>query len=484
MKKKPKFIEGTIDDGYHSRYENPNKTPNQIIYLLYFYSILLRNKSNFPYPKFLFVHDLMRQKFGGFRTIVSKDNIAQFDANNNNICYKSEIFYNENDLECSCQIISQNQNRRPLRRSRKHEPTSHIILHMNNNNTNNHHHHQIYHHNNRNFGRYNLNQNGSQDDENSYKIFIHQLNNDEKVELPHTGEKIRVSFPLEIIICIKSGIRKGQISSNFVITFSPSYLQQKEYFINNYDEFQEDFNQFIQIGKFDNELSKVILSEKENNNNEDDRFDDNQKSFKSYELERIPKEIKVQFTTKNTIIKPNILAIRCWILNKYRNLIESNITSVSNTQNDYLASNDHSPWNVQLPSIIEIPNMLENQMISPLYSMDTEFKFKFINHIFMKQNHETPVLLIVFNRFEQQKFFETKNDKELNENRPLFIQFMSQVDPSLFHYLKVRGGNPFNVELVGEKPVDAGGPGRELFSSLIVEMMNEHIHIFTFNPNR
>lgn len=28
-----------------------------------------------------------------------------------------------------------------------------------------------------------------------------------------------------------------------------------------------------------------------------------------------------------------------------------------------------------------------------------------------------------------------------------------------------------------------GGPSREIFSSLIIEMMNKHLGMFTFNPN-
>lgn len=86
-------------------------------------------------------------------------------------------------------------------------------------------------------------------------------------------------------------------------------------------------------------------------------------------------------------------------------------------------------------------------------------------------------LQIVFNRFEQQKY-------NTEKARPLFIQFMDQIDEDLIPLSKVRGSNLFSTDLVGENAIYAGRPGRELLASLIMKMMNEHIGIFTFNPNR
>lgn len=68
--------------------------------------------------------------------------------------------------------------------------------------------------------------------------------------------------------------------------------------------------------------------------------------------------------------------------------------------------------------------------------------------------------------------------------RPLFVQFIEQVNEVSIQLLKVHHEQQFSVDLVGEKAIDGGGPTRELFSSLIVELMNEHIDIFTFNPKR
>lgn len=60
---------------------------------------------------------------------------------------------------------------------------------------------------------------------------------------------------------------------------------------------------------------------------------------------------------------------------------------------------------------------------------------------------------------------------------------MNQVQIKSIPKMKKSRLNPFMVKLVNEQAVDIGGPGREIFSNLIVEMMNDHLGIFTMNPN-
>lgn len=60
---------------------------------------------------------------------------------------------------------------------------------------------------------------------------------------------------------------------------------------------------------------------------------------------------------------------------------------------------------------------------------------------------------------------------------------MEQVDIDSIPLMKVQGKPPFSVDLVSEGSIDGGGPSREIFSSLIFEMMNDHLGIFTPNPN-
>lgn len=86
--------------------------------------------------------------------------------------------------------------------------------------------------------------------------------------------------------------------------------------------------------------------------------------------------------------------------------------------------------------------------------MRTESKFSFINNILKKEKTNEISLNLIFNRFEQQKFFDAiENRKEnsvLVSLRPLYVQLMEQIDYDSIPLLKVRGSPPFNVNLVGK----------------------------------
>ena len=60
---------------------------------------------------------------------------------------------------------------------------------------------------------------------------------------------------------------------------------------------------------------------------------------------------------------------------------------------------------------------------------------------------------------------------------------MKQVSIKLIPEMKITGSNPFSASLVNEAGVDVGGPGGEVFSNIVVEMMNDRLGIFTMNPN-
>ena len=45
-----------------------------------------------------------------------------------------------------------------------------------------------------------------------------------------------------------------------LLLLSPSEEQQKRYFVENYDEIQEDLKKFIELGKYDDEISKIALT--------------------------------------------------------------------------------------------------------------------------------------------------------------------------------------------------------------------------------
>ena len=539
--KSAKFTEGSIKDlnkESHFSFSMIQEVMNDVkkkknyrlVYLLFYYSILLTNENNLPYPKFLFVHDRLRQHFGGFRTVISKGDIEKYDKNDNDkIQYKSEVFTNEIDLECSCYLINIFETEK--RKKNAKEGSTSI---------------RVYHEPFNIFD--DTDQITSEKVENKYdicKIFIHQLKNDQRIELPQNGQKVQVSFPLEIIVFdSQTELKEGEA---FVIDFSASKAQEEDYFNTHFEDLQEDFEQFISLADYDDELSKIVLANKKreeseiiNNIDDDNDIDDddyidsdddnnqiiphltfgnipiyrfssissflsfhnsqagngapkkkkeNRDDFRLYEIEKIPMKITVNITNLN--MKAHIISLRYSILSNYSHLVESMMVSYSDEQNNFLRGNsteDSISWNIPLSSKDKLQNIYTRQIIRPAFSMNTELKFKFIHQIFMSESKGKPQLKIVFNRFEQQKFMDKFNNKNKNDKnnkaRPLFVQFMEQVDECSLPLLKVHSDVPFKSTLVGENAIDAGGPGRELFSSLIMEMMSEHDGIFTYNPNR
>ncbi|KAK8883885.1 hypothetical protein M9Y10_042986 [Tritrichomonas musculus] len=109
-----KYLEGSIaktDSSRNYRFSQAGSIKKwknyQSIYLLYYYSIMLNNESHLLYSLFLFVHDLMRQHFGGFKKVVTKGDIDKYKKDENDeIHYKSATFNNDVDLECSCELIN------------------------------------------------------------------------------------------------------------------------------------------------------------------------------------------------------------------------------------------------------------------------------------------------------------------------------------------------------------------------------------------
>lgn len=105
--KDQEFVEGSFINNKNQK----KKKNHSLLYILYYYSILLYNKDHLPYPKFLFVHDLIRQHFGGFRTVITQKDIKKFEEKKQNgIIYKSDVFNNDKDLFCSFKLINKQTN--------------------------------------------------------------------------------------------------------------------------------------------------------------------------------------------------------------------------------------------------------------------------------------------------------------------------------------------------------------------------------------
>lgn len=52
---------------------------------------------------------------------------------------------------------------------------------------------------------------------NAYKIVVHQLENNEEFEIPLTGEKVQISFPLQILVYKNDGSINGLINGDAFI---------------------------------------------------------------------------------------------------------------------------------------------------------------------------------------------------------------------------------------------------------------------------
>lgn len=426
-------------------------------YLLYYYSLLLNNEANSIYPKFLFVHDLIRQYFGGFRTIITHDDLCDFHEEKEwKIIYKSEVICNEFNLECSCKLMN-------IYEPKNKESCSSFYY-------------------NSNF-IHSIDFYIEEIIEKEYHIIIHQMKDDKRIEIPKNGERIEVSFPLEILV-LNEGDKWMPFGNIFIIDFMPSKAQQFDYFVNHYDGFEDEFKKFISYSKYDDQLSTSALNEESN------LFND----CKSYEIKKI--QDKLQLNIDIPAKNERTLSLRSYIISSFNTLVEEVITN-----NSINSSTMNTSVYEQLALCIPLPPTWNNgsiymhDILLPAYAMSTESKFLFINKILScKQGHDFMNIgysiderhnFFVFNRFEQQKFFESieKNEFE-NKYSPLIVQFMNQIECQFLPQLMSFGKMPFHVKLSGENAIDAGGPAREIFSSLITEMMNDRIGIFTFNPNR
>lgn len=109
-----KFIEGDYGDGqtkrgwsWMRRHKEDDEEKKKLaknyhfLILVYYYSILLVNEMKLPYPKFIFVHDWIRQYYGGFSITIDPKK-----AINGEIIYKSKVIDNDVELLCSFEIIN------------------------------------------------------------------------------------------------------------------------------------------------------------------------------------------------------------------------------------------------------------------------------------------------------------------------------------------------------------------------------------------
>jgi hypothetical protein len=85
---------------------------------------------------------------------------------------------------------------------------------------------------------------------------------------------------------------------------------------------------------------------------------------------------------------------------------------------------------------------------------------------------------LLFDRFQARRFYSNPR----NPADSLLGQFVSATNRDTLELMK-RNGVPWNVQLAIERPIDAGGPGRELFSEVCMEVMRPELGLFVPTPN-
>ena len=265
-KKQSKYIEGdkVKEESTFSRLfrrrsdveEELKKKKNfRSLYLVYYYSILLNNEMNLPYPKFIFVHDWLMQHFGGFRKAIGFIDVKNYikekkKEDDKEIEFKSEVIENEFDLCCSYKFINIYENKQSDDEDDDDDDDDdlfEIISDSDSDIDEDENEDKDEDENNEDKDKDEDEKNEEKDEDESnegkdknedeknedkdedernknkkandakkkkgnkkkqkeqYKIVIHQIKDDSRVELPESGESVVVSFPIEIIVVHEKG---------------------------------------------------------------------------------------------------------------------------------------------------------------------------------------------------------------------------------------------------------------------------------------
>ena len=101
-------------------------------------------------------------------------------------------------------------------------------------------------------------------------------------------------------------------------------------------------------------------------------------------------------------------------------------------------------------------------------------------HALQDVEREGRGITVLFNRFKASFFY---SHPDSSEGQPLLYQFMEQVhNMDDLKTMKKRAA-PWRVQLVGEGSMDAGGPGRDLFSDVCMELIRPCLGLFIQCPN-
>ncbi|KAH0789084.1 putative E3 ubiquitin-protein ligase HERC1 [Histomonas meleagridis] len=155
-----------------------------------------------------------------------------------------------------------------------------------------------------------------------------------------------------------------------------------------------------------------------------------------------------------------IIYSRIQIINNYSKLL-SNITKV-------IKLNDKS-------------TILSLLFHSTTSAISTEYKLKSVESIVLNNtpDNSTGRLNLNFNRFKKSLLQSKPNDLA---GQSILSQFVEQVQMKELYRMK-RRAVPWHVNLIGEGSTDAGGPGRDLFTEVCMEIMHPMNNLFIKSPN-
>ena len=111
----------------------------------------------------------------------------------------------------------------------------------------------------------------------------------------------------------------------------------------------------------------------------------------------------------------------------------------------------------------------------------TDKKMSYVEeHALQDVEKEGKGITVLFNRFKASFFY---SNPDSDQGQPLLYQFMEQVhNKDDLKTMKKRAA-PWRVTLAGEGSMDAGGPGRDLFSDVCMEIIRPCLGLFMQCPN-
>jgi alpha-tubulin suppressor-like RCC1 family protein len=284
-----------------------------------------------------------------------------------------------------------------------------------------------------------------------------------------------------------------------------------------------EFSEFLyDVPHFNSDLSEEVQRQNKNKNcsykiiiNTLDKLEN--KLVKSYNsenvttLEKILKKVDTKILVEFSELKEEYLSTLnsseekytiSEILNHLKTFDQSKFNIIRNLLKSYETDNDSQSeliFNVVDEIIKKINNELPNLMNINTLTSESIFKNAISeNLVYISKKNRIKIFYtklethgnrnqgnktLAFNRFKARKFYE-KNIPDLTSEETLFGQLHNKLKDFEIKKLQTRKDERlFTVQFTGEGASDAGGPYRELFSSICEELQSISLDLFIKSPN-